>query len=67
MAHYLLTRRNNDWPKWTGEGPLSAASHLEAMIRADPKRIEDMLEAPAGIDPALWQYEHVRQLIVGLN
>ena len=60
MAHYLLTRRTNDWPKWTDESPLAAQSHLEAMSRADPKRVEDMLEVPAGIDPALWVDEHVR-------
>lgn len=67
------TRTEDLW-QWTplsfqemSSSPLSTIQYIQQLIREDSKKIKKIVALPEGVNPELWQYEHLRQFTLELS
>lgn len=49
------------------KGPFAAQQYIQQLIREDPGDAVRICAVPEDQDPAVWQYEHLRQFLIELN
>ncbi len=60
----------NNWPVQSFEemeSSLCIQQHIQQLLRRKPSDVEAVLKLPKNTDVLVWQYEHVRTIIMQLN